>query len=116
MATCLQFRTHGHMEERRRAVRTTLYGQPAMWPATVEVRVLDISVAGVLLQTSQPIDAGTRGCLRLNLGGAPLVADVEVRRVSPLVEDGRDNGYGVGVVFVAITPEHRQLLERLASS
>ena len=104
------------MEERRRAVRTALWGQPATWPSTLDVQVLDISVAGVLLRTSQPIDAGTRGSLRLNLSGAALAADVEVRRVFPFVEYGRDNGYGVGAAFVAITPEHRQLLERFVSS
>ena len=100
------------VQERRRAVRTPLRGQPATWPSTVDVQVLDISVAGVLLRTSQPIDAGTRGRLRLNLSGAPLTADIEVRRVFPFVERGREDGYGVGAVFLAIAPAHRQLLER----
>jgi hypothetical protein len=103
------------VNERRRAVRTPLDGYPATWPGTLDVQALDISVAGVLLQTSHPIDTGTRGCLRLNLFGEAFVADVEVRRVSARSEDGRD-GYRVGMVFVAITPEHRQLLERLVSS
>jgi hypothetical protein len=100
------------VQERRRAVRTPLRGQPAAWPSTVDVQVLDISVAGVLFRTSQPIDAGTRGRLRLNLWGAPLTADLEVRRVVPFVERGREDGYGVGAVFLAIAPAHRQLLER----
>ena len=100
------------VEERRRVVRTPLRTQPATWPSTVDVQVVDISVAGVLLRTSQPIDAGTRGRLRLNLWGAPLTADIEVRRVFPFVERGRENGYGVGAVFLAIAPAHRQLLER----
>ena len=100
------------MQERRRAMRTALRGQAATWPSTVDVQVIDISVAGVLLRTSQPIDAGTRGCLRLNLWGAPLAVDIEVRRVFPFVERGRENGYGIGAMFLAITPAHRQLLER----
>ncbi len=87
-----------------------------MWPVTVDVQVLNISAAGVLLHTNQPLDAGMRGCLRLNIGGDALAADVEVRRVSVLVEHGPENGYGVGATFVALTPEHRQLLERFASS
>lgn len=104
------------MEERRRGVRTSLHGQPATWPGTVDVQVLNINVAGVLLHTTQPIDVGTRGCLHLNLWGTALATDIEVRRVSLLEEGGRENGYGVGAVFVAITPEHRQLLERFTSS
>jgi PilZ domain len=101
------------VEERRRAVRTPLQGQAAMWSITVDLQVLDISVAGVLLRTTQPVDAGTRGRLRLNLGGEPLTADIEVRRVFPFVELGRESGYGVGARFLAIAPAHRQLLERL---
>jgi hypothetical protein len=104
------------MQERRRAVRTELHRQAATWPSTVDVQVLDISVAGVLLRASQPIDAGTRGCLRLNLWGAPLAADLEVRRVFPFVERGSETGYGAGAMFVAITPAHRQLLERFGTT
>lgn len=104
------------VQERRRAVRTPLRGQPATWPSTVDVQVLDISVAGVLLRTSEPIDAGTRGRLRLNLWGAPLTADIEVRRVFPFVERGSETGYGAGAMFVAITPAHRQLLERFGTT
>jgi hypothetical protein len=100
------------VQERRRAVRTPLQGQAAMWSMTLDLQVLDISVAGVLLRTTQPIDAGTRGRLRLNLGGAPLTADIEVRRVFRFVELGRESGYGIGARFLAIAPAHRQLLER----
>jgi len=90
-------------------------GQLATLPANVDVQVIDISVAGVLLQTNQPFDPGTRGCLRLNLWGTPFSADVEVRRVDKLMNGERQAGYGVGAVFVAIMPEHRQLIERFAS-
>ncbi len=77
------------------------------------MQVLDISPAGVLLRTSQLINSGERGRLRLNLWGTPLTADIEVCRVFPLLERGRDNGFGLGAVFLAIAPEHRQVLERL---
>jgi hypothetical protein len=103
------------MNERRRAARTTVAGQVATLPSNVDVQVLDISVGGVLLQTSRRLDPGTRGCLRLNLWGTAFAADVEVRRVSAIGEPGRESGYGVGAVFVAITREHRQLIERFAS-
>src|SRR5262245_5617923 len=104
------------MDERRRSVRVAL--QPsnvASLPTSQNVKVLDISLVGVLLHTSRRIDPGTRGCLRLNLWGAPFAADVEVRRVSPIMDNGRHEGYRVGAAFVAISAEHRQLIERFAS-
>jgi hypothetical protein len=103
------------MDERRRSVRMVIDGQLAVLPTNVDVQVLDISVAGVLLQTNQPFDLGTRGCLRLNLWGTAFSADVEVRRVDKLMDGERQAGYGIGAVFVAIMPEHRQLIERFAS-
>jgi hypothetical protein len=103
------------MDERRRSVRMVIDGQLAVLPTNVDVQVLDISVAGVLLQTNQPFDLGTRGCLRLNLWGTAFSADVEVRRVNKLMDGERQAGYGIGAVFVAIMPEHRQLIERFAS-
>jgi PilZ domain len=103
------------MDERRRSVRVAVTGQAARVLSNLDVQVLDISVAGVLLQINRPLEPGSRGCLRLNLWGMPFSADVEVRRVNQLVDGERKAGYGVGAVFVAITPEHRQLIERFAS-
>jgi hypothetical protein len=103
------------MEERRRSARVAVEGHLALLPSNVDVQVLDISVAGVLLHTAEPLDPGTRGSLRLNLWGAPFAADVEVRRVSPLIDEGHGTRYGVGAVFVAIMPEHREMIERFAS-
>lgn len=103
------------MNERRQAARIAVDGQLATLPSALDVHVLDISVGGVLLHTTESVDPGTRGCLRLNLWGAPFAADVEVRRVSPIAGGPAGPGYGVGAVFVAITPEHRLLIERFAS-
>ncbi len=103
------------MIERRRSARIAVDGRLATAVTSTDVQVLDISVAGVLLQTSQQLTLGARGCLRLNLWGEPFAADVEVRRVSRLMDGDREAGYGVGAVFVAIMPEHRQLIERFAS-
>jgi hypothetical protein len=83
-------------------------------PAIHDVQVLDISVAGVLFQLEHALHPGTRGCLRLNLWGAPFAVDLEVSRVAPFT-NGRELAYQVGARFVAITPEHRQLLEQFAS-
>lgn len=103
------------MDDRRRAERTVLEGQLAILPSNLDVRVLDISLAGILLQASQPLEIGARGCLRLTLWGAPFSADLEVRRVSPRAEAGHNLEYRIGAVFVAIAPEHRQMIERFAS-
>ena len=87
----------------------------AQLPTTQSVQVLDISVMGVLLHSSRPIEPGTRGSLKLNFWGTPFAADVEIRRAVPLIEHGSNLGYRVGATFVAIAPEHRQLIERFAS-
>jgi len=100
------------MEERRRARRHDMtYAEFAGVPFSLTVQVMDISLAGVLLQSSQPVKVGVRGALRLTLGGQSLTTDVAVTRVSPLAT-GSDERYRIGAMFVAISPEHRQLIER----
>lgn len=100
------------MDERRRSPRyMTGAGEFAFLPVAASVQVLDISQAGVLLRSQQPVKVGTRGRLRLSVGGSPFTAEVEVRRVSQGPAEG-GNGYRVGVMFVDIDPEHRQIIER----
>jgi hypothetical protein len=104
------------MEERRQTPRVSAGpAQLALLPMTIPVQVVDISVVGVLLHCSQPLEPGTKASLRMNLWGFPFSADVEVRRVTPAPADGLTGGYRIGGMFVAITPEHRQLIERFAS-
>jgi hypothetical protein len=102
------------MDERRRAVRVALSGQAAQVLSNLDVQVLDISTAGVLLQTSQRLEPGMRGCLRLNLWGRPFSADVEVRRVKQ-GDGARNAAYDVGAVFVGIMQDQRQLIEQFAN-
>ena len=47
----------------------------------VPVRLLDISLGGVLLEASHRVDSGTPGTLRFNFGGTPFSAEVRVERV-----------------------------------
>ena len=104
------------MEDRRRSVRVGVgHAELAHLPTTQSVQVLDISVMGVLLHSVRPIDPGTRGSLKLNFWGTPFSADVEVRRAVSVTDGGSSQGYRVGATFVAISPEHRQLIERFAS-
>src|SRR3981081_2210703 len=101
------------MQERRRSPRVVLPEDLAVLPVSVTVRVMDISVPGVLLQTSRPFEAGTRASLRLNMGGLPFAADIEIQRVSG--ETGSGARYQVGATFVTISQEHRQTNEALIS-
>ena len=98
------------MEERRRFPRRDTTGQLATVPASVNVRVLDISVAGVLLHSSEAVVAGTRGNLRLHLDGSAFRADVQVQRVAQ--EPAGSAGYRLGATFVGLSPDLRQLIER----
>jgi hypothetical protein len=102
------------MEERRRVPRHEVTEELANLPASMSVRVLDISTAGVLLESSQLLTPGARGSLRFTLGGAPFLADIQIRRVTPGSDAGA--GYRIGATFVGMTLEHRQLIERFMNN
>ena len=102
------------MEERRKAPRQEVSEEFANLPANMSVRVLDISTAGVLLQSPRLLSPGARGSLRFTLAGAPFLADIQVRRVSSLNDSG--SGYRIGATFVGMTLEHRQLIERFMNN
>ena len=95
------------MEERRRSARRDVQGQAMGVPVAESVRVLDLSSAGVLLETSSPPELGAIAKLKFSVGGEPLATDVEVRRVT-----AAPGGYRVGARFVEMTPTHRRLIER----
>jgi hypothetical protein len=96
--------------ERRRHPRFPIEsGEAAVLPVALSVRILDISLSGVLVQARQSARPGDRGRLRLDLGGMPFSADVEVRRVVP---GGLPDDYKVGIAFVGLSSEHRQTIQR----
>jgi len=101
------------MEERRRALRRDVAGELAILANSMNVRVLDISTGGVMLTTNRSVDLGTKGRLRLNLGGTSLAADVQIQRVH--AEPGAADQYLVGAMFVALDAEERQLIERFTT-
>jgi hypothetical protein len=101
------------MRERRRAQRTPVeLAELAVLPLQMPVRVLDISLSGVLLQSAHPVERGARGSLRLNLEGVPFVADVEVQRISPAPDSTSADAYRIGARFVSTSREHQHLIER----
>lgn len=102
------------MEERRRTPRHEVGEESASLPADMSVRVLDISTAGVLLQSPRMLNPGSRGSLRFTLAGAPFSADIQIRRVTSASDAG--SGYRIGAIFVGMTLEHRQLIERFMTN
>ena len=102
------------MEERRRSPRHQVGGDFANLPANMSVRVIDISSAGVLLQSTHLLNPGSRGSLRFTLAGAPFAADIQVQRVSTVSDAG--SGYRIGATFVGMTLEHRRLIERFMNN
>jgi hypothetical protein len=102
------------MEERRRIPRHQVGEEFASLPANMSVRVLDISTAGVLLQSPRMLNPGSRGSLRFTLAGAPFLADIQVRRVTSGSDPG--SGYRIGATFVGMSLEHRQLIERFMNN
>ena len=67
-----------------------------------------------LLQSSRPVSVGTRGSLRLNIGGAPFLVEVTSGASRP-VPPGNDLTYRIGAQFVSISPEHRQVIDRFTN-
>lgn len=100
------------MEDRRRAVRVD--GNFVTLLSAFDVNVLDINVEGVLLRANQALEIGTRGCLRLSMWGTAFAADVEIRHASPVSSADPEPFYDIGAVFLTVSPEHRQLIERFA--
>jgi hypothetical protein len=79
----------------------------------IPVRLLDISLGGVLLESSHPVDLGTRGTLRFNFGGVPFSADVKVERLDRQ-RHGTSERFTIGASFVALSRQDQRVIERFA--
>jgi len=100
------------MEERRRFPRVVMsHDSRVVLPLTVPVKVIDVSLGGVLLESTPPVNVEARGILRVSMGGAPFAANIEVRRVS----DVPGSRISVGARFVSVSVEHRQVIERFTN-
>ena len=80
----------------------------------IQVRLLDISLGGVLLEASHPVDLGARGTLRFNFGGEPFSADVRVERLDRSRSDTGAEKYSIGAAFVALSRQDQRVIERFA--
>lgn len=98
--------------ERRRWPRAPASGEWILeHGVTSSVVVLDISASGVLVASAIPLPNGTRGELRMRLGGADFVSDVTVCRGSP--EDEPKKGWRLGSKFDALDERSRASLNTL---
>ncbi len=79
----------------------------------IPVRLLDISLGGVLLESSQRVELGTRGTLRFNFGGVPFSADVKVERLDSQ-PTGPAERFTIGASFVALSRQDQRVIERFA--
>ncbi len=86
--------------ERRRAARVTVRSVQSERKVSMSVRLVDISLSGVLMLASRPLREGQYAHLSTRFGKHPLEADIEVRRVSPM-RDARGD-YRIGARFVAL--------------
>lgn len=80
----------------------------------IPVRLLDISLGGILLESTHPVELGTRGTLRFNFGGVPFSADVKVERLDRQPNGGGVERYTIGASFVALSRQDQRVIERFA--
>jgi hypothetical protein len=80
----------------------------------VPVRLLDISLSGVLLESTHPVELGSRGTLRFNFGGVPFSADVRVERQDAQRNSSGAERFTIGASFVALSRQDQRVIERFA--
>jgi hypothetical protein len=117
LATSLQLRRamSDVAADRRRVPRAVIADtELSVLAFPIPVRLLDISLGGVLLESSHPVELGTRGTLRFNFGGVPFSADVRVERLDRARNDAGTDKYSIGAVFVALSRQDQRVIERFA--
>jgi hypothetical protein len=72
------------------------------------VRVIEVSLGGVLLWSDHQVDVGSRGRLQLQISGLPISTDIEILRV----ERTGEIGHHIGALFSNISSGDRSVLER----
>jgi hypothetical protein len=77
------------------------------------VRLLEISRAGCLLESSRPVPVGTVGALAVDVDGTEYVDQVRVTRCQPLA--GAGNTHRVGAEFLVVYMPGDKSLRRYAA-
>ena len=101
--------------DRRRTPRSVIADtELSVMAFPIPVRLLDISLSGVLLGASHPVELGSIGTLRFNFGGVPFSADVQVERLTPLAPAAGASRFSIGATFVALSRQDQRVIERFA--
>jgi hypothetical protein len=101
--------------ERRRVPRVGIADtELSVLAFPIPVRLLDISLGGVLLESTQAVDLGQRGTLRFNFGGTPFSTEVCVERISRSRGNATAERYAIGAAFVALSRNDQRVIERFA--
>ena len=96
--------------DRRRSARITMEGAESERRLTMSVRVVDISLGGLLMLATRPLAQGQFGHLSTRFGPHPLEADIEIRHVARVSGDHGD--YRIGARFVALDKTTRGTMQR----
>lgn len=78
----------------------------------IDLRVLNVSVSGCLIETRKWIEVGTLATVRVMVGNESYVDDVHVVRCQPIAGG---SVYHVGTKFLWTSPPHRHSLRRVAA-
>ena len=92
--------------------RTWKQSQFAVLTREVDMRVVNISLSGCLLELSGPIEIGTLATLRVIVAGEVYTDDVHVIRCREVDEAV----YHAGARFLWTTPPHRHSIRRIATN
>ena len=99
--------------DRRRVPRSAITDtQISVLSFPIPVRLIDISLAGVLLEASTAFESGTRGTVRFNFGGVPFSADVKGERIEGF--RGPLERFRIGASFVALNLDDQRVIERFS--
>lgn len=103
--------------DRRRAPRAVIADtELSVLAFPVPVRLVDISLSGVLLESTHPVELGTRGTLRFNFAGVPFSADIEVQRLADVAPRPSPRPrFEIGAAFVALSRQDQRVIERFAA-
>ena len=86
--------------ERRQTARVTVRGVHSERTVALSVRLVDISLSGVMMLASRPIEPGQRAHMSTRLDKGAVDADIEIRRVSA-THDARGE-YRIAARFIAL--------------
>jgi len=80
----------------------------------LNVRIVNVSVSGCLIETQRRIEVGTVGALRLQVGNEAFSDTVQVVRCQPIA--GAGSMYHVGMKFLSTTPRSARSIRQAVPS